>query len=72
MIDKLEFIEMLKEATYEIEHRDVGKDNNVIFTMQKILPMSDKQANKLLTLSINYEEKEGGRYCIKQVLGEYK
>ena len=60
MIDKLNFIEMLKEAAHEIEHRDIGGDNNVIFTMQKILPMFDKKANKLLTLSINYEEKEGG------------
>lgn len=72
MIDKLNFIEMLKEATHEIEHRDVGDDNNAIFTMRKILPMFDKQANKLLTLSISYEEKEGRRYCIKQAVGEDK
>lgn len=62
MIDKLNFIEMLKEAAYEIEHRDVGSDNNVIFAMQKILPMSDKQANKLFKLSINYEEKVGAKW----------
>ena len=72
MIDKLTFIEMLKEASCEIEHRDVGRDNNVIFTMKKILPMSDKQANKLFTLSIYYEEREGERYCINQALGEGK
>ena len=64
MIDKLQFIEMLREAIYEIEHRDIGDDNNVIFTMDLILPMFDKKANKLFRLSINYEEKEGA-ICLK-------
>ena len=52
---------MLREAIYEIEHRDIGDDNNVIFTMDRILPMFDKKANKLFRLSINYEEKVGAK-----------
>ena len=64
MVDKLQFIRMLREAIYEIEHRDIGDDNNVIFTMERILPMFDKKANKLFKLSINYEEKVGA-ICLK-------
>ena len=62
MIDKLNFIEMLKDAVYEIEHRDIGNDNPASFVMKRILPMPEKKVNKLHILSIVYEEKEGCQY----------
>ena len=53
---------MLRDAIYEIEHRDIGNDNPASFVMKRILPMPEKKVNKLHILSIVYEEKEGCQY----------
>ena len=58
MVDKIQMKQMLYEAIRELSKRDIGDNNPVVFTMDRILPMADKMDNKHFRLVITFEEKE--------------
>ena len=58
MVDKIQMKQMLYEAIRELSERDIGDNNPVVFTMDRILPMADKMDNKYFRLVITFEEKE--------------
>ena len=58
MVDKIQMKQMLYEAIRELSKRDIGDNNPVVFTTQKILPIADKMDNKYFKLVIIFEEKE--------------
>lgn len=58
MVDKIQMKQMLYEAIRELSKRDIGDNNPVVFTMDRILPMADKMDNKHFKLVITFEEKE--------------
>lgn len=58
MVDKIQMKQMLYEAIRELSKRDIGDNNPVVFTMDRILPMADKMDNKYFKLVITFEEKQ--------------
>lgn len=58
MVDKIQMKQMLYEAIRELSKRDIGDNNPVVFTMDRILPMADKMDNKYFRLVITFEEKQ--------------
>lgn len=58
MVDKIQMKQMLYEAIRELSKRDIGDNNPVVFTMERILPMADKMDNKYFKLVITFEEKQ--------------